>query len=93
MPSYAKFLKEILSRNRRLEEFETVAFTEECSSVLQRKLPPMLEDPGSFTVPCAFGDTVFEKALCDLGASINLIALSIYRRLELGKLKPTTITL
>ena len=93
MPSYAKFLKEILSKKRKLEEFETVALTEECSAVIQRKLPPKLKDPGSFTVPCAFGDTVFEKALCDLGASINLMPLSIYKRLELGEVKPTTITL
>ena len=61
--------------------------------MIQRKLPPKLKDPGSFTVPCAFGDTVFEKALCDLGASINLMPLSIYKRLELGEVKPTTITL
>ena len=93
MPSYAKFLKEVLSRKRKLEEFETVALTEECSAVIQKKLPPKLKDPGSFTVPCAFGDTVFEKALCDLGASINLMPLSIYKRLKLGDVKHTTITL
>ena len=85
MPSYAKFLKEILSKKRKLEEYETVALSEECSAVIQRKLPPKLKDPGSFTVPYAFGDTIFDKALCDLGASINLMPLSIYRRLELGK--------
>ena len=93
MPSYAKFLKEVLSRKRKLEEFETVALTEECSAVIQKKLPPKLKDPGSFTVPCAFSDTVFEKAMCDLEASINLMPLSIYKRLKLGEVKPTTITL
>ena len=59
MPSYAKFLKEILARKRKIEDFETVALTEECSAIIQRKLPPKLKDPGSFTVPCAFGDTIF----------------------------------
>ena len=44
-------------------------------------------------MPCVFGDTVFEKALCDLGASINLMPLSIYKRLKLGDVKHTTITL
>ncbi|KAJ9136426.1 hypothetical protein P3X46_033506 [Hevea brasiliensis] len=48
MPSYAKFLKEILSNKRRLEDYETVALTEECSAILQRKLPPKLKDPGVF---------------------------------------------
>ncbi|KAJ9182270.1 hypothetical protein P3X46_006285 [Hevea brasiliensis] len=52
MPSYAKFLKEILSNKRRLENYETVALTEECSAILQRKLPPKLKDPGSFSIPC-----------------------------------------
>ena len=93
MPSYAKFLKEILLKKKKLEEFETVALIEQCSAVIQKKLPPKLKDLGSFTVPCAFGDKVFEKALCDLGASINLIPLSIYKWLKLREVKPTTITL
>ena len=90
MLSYAKLLKEILSRKKRLEEFKTLALTEECNAVIQKKLPPKLKDLGSFTVPCAFGDTMFKKALCDLGASINLMPLSIYKRLKLGEVKPTT---
>ena len=93
MPSYAKFLQEILSRKKKLEEFEMVALTEKCSAVIQSKLSPKLKDPGSFTVPCTFGDTVFEKALCDLGASINLMPISIDKRLKLRGVKPTTITL
>ena len=44
-------------------------------------------------MPCAFGETVFEKALCDLGASINIMPLSIFRRLRLGEAKPTRVTL
>ena len=93
MLSYAKFLKKILVRKRKIEDFETVALTEECSAIIQRKLPPKLKDPGSFTVPCAFGDTIFERALCDLGASINLMPLSIYRRLGLGEVKAASLTL
>ena len=82
-----------MARKRKIEDFETVALTEECSAIIQRKLPPKLKDPGSFTVPCAFGDTIFERALCDLGASINLMPLSIYRQLGLGEVKATNITL
>ena len=51
MPSYVKFMKDILSHKRRLADFETVNFTEECSAILQRKLPRKLKDPGSFTIP------------------------------------------
>ena len=93
MPSYAKFMKEILSKKRKLEEFETVALTEECSAILQKKLPPKLKDPGSFCIPCTIGQYNFERALCDLGASVNLMPLSVYRKLGLGEVKPTTISL
>ena len=93
MPSYVKFMKDILSQKRRLADFETVNLTEECSAILQRKLPQKLKDPGSFTIPCTIGNAIFERALCDLGASINLMPLSIFRRLGLGEAHPTTVTL
>ncbi|KAJ9141094.1 hypothetical protein P3X46_031670 [Hevea brasiliensis] len=93
MPSYAKFLKEILSNKKKLEDYETVALTEECSAVLQNKLPPKLKDPGSFSIPCHIGETSIQKALCDLGASVSLMPLSICKKLKVGDLKPTTISL
>ena len=93
MPSYVKFMKDILSRKRRLSEFETVNLTEEYSAILQWKLPQKLKDPGRFTIPCKIGNSVFERALCDLGASINLMPLSIFRRLGLGEASPTMVTL
>ena len=93
MPSYVKFMKEILSKKRRLSDFETVNLTEECSAILQQKLPQKLKDPDSFTIPCTIGNSIFEKALCDLGASINLMPLSIFKLLGLGEAGPTTVTL
>ena len=93
MPSYVKFMKDILSQKRRLADFETVNLTEECSAILQRKLPQKLKDPDSFTIPCTIGNAIFERALCDLGASINLMPLSIFKRLGLGEAHPTTVTL
>ncbi|KAL5781937.1 hypothetical protein ACOSP7_006966 [Xanthoceras sorbifolium] len=93
MPSYVKFLKEILSKKRRLEDHETVALTEECSAIIQNKLPQKLKDPGSFTIPCTIGSSEFVKALCDLGASINLMPFSVFRKLGLGEVKPTSVTL
>ncbi|XP_058746297.1 uncharacterized protein LOC131619190 [Vicia villosa] len=66
----------------------------ECEASLPKgKLPPKLKDPESFTIPCYIGDTFCGKALCDLGASINLIPLSIFKKLGIGDVTPTTITL
>ncbi|XP_074323163.1 uncharacterized protein LOC141660100 [Apium graveolens] len=55
VPEYAKFLKDILTKKRSFGEVETVAFTEECSVVLQNKSPHKLKDPGSFSIPCHLG--------------------------------------
>ena len=52
-----------------------------------------MQDPGSFTISYTIGKVEFKKALCDLGASINLIPLSILKRLGLGELTPTNMTL
>ena len=93
MPTYAKFLKEILSKKRKIEEDETVNLTEECSAIIQNKLPPKLKDPGSFSIPCVIGSEVVKKAMCDLGASVSLMPLSLYKRVGIGELKPTRMTL
>ncbi|KAL8105734.1 hypothetical protein AgCh_029503 [Apium graveolens] len=93
MPSYARFMKGILSRKVKLDDLEIVALTEECSVVLQQKLPPKLKDPGSFTIPGTFGNLSFDKCLCDLGASINLMPLSIFKKLGLPDPKPTYMLL
>ncbi|XP_058003934.1 uncharacterized protein LOC131180603 [Hevea brasiliensis] len=93
MPSYAKFLKEILSNKRRLREYEIVALTEECSVILQNKLPPKLKDLGCFSITYSIGVLNIDKALCDLGASMSLTPLSICEKLRLGELKPITISL
>ncbi|XP_074377771.1 uncharacterized protein LOC141719295 [Apium graveolens] len=86
-------MKGILSRKLKLEELETVAKTEECSAVLQQKLPPKLKDPGSFTIACTIGNLSFDKGLCDLGASINMMPLSVFMQLGLPDPKPTNMSL
>ena len=91
--SYVKFIKDVLSKKRRLSDFETVNLIEECSAIIQRMLLQKLKDPGSFTIPCTIRNAIFERALCDLGVSINLIPLSIFRRLGLGEAHPTIIML
>ena len=93
MPLYAKFLKEILSKKRKIAEEGIVNLTATCSAIIQKKLPAKMKDPGSFTIPCSIGKYEFKKALCDSGASINLMPLSVVQRLSLGELTPIAITL
>ena len=93
MPNYENFLKEILSKKKKIDEEGIVNLTATCSAVIQRSLPAKMKDPGSFTIPCSIGKYEFKKALCDSGASINLMLLSVVQRLSLGELAPTTIIL
>ena len=93
MALYAKFLKEILSKKRKIVEEGIVNLTATCSAIIQQKLQAKMKDLGSFTIPCSIGKYEFKKALCDSGASINLMPLSVVQRLSLGELTPTTITL
>ena len=93
MPKYAKFLKELLSNKRKLEELSTVTLGGECSAVLLNKLPRKLKDPGSFIIPCLVGNLPVERALADLGASINLMPYSLFKKLDLGEPKSTWMSL
>ena len=86
MPNYAKFLKVIPSKKRNLAEKGVANLTTACSAVIQRSLPKKMQDPVSFTIPCTIGNVEFKKALCDSGASINLMPLSVVKRLGLGEL-------
>ncbi|CAN6687778.1 unnamed protein product [Malus baccata var. baccata] len=87
VPRYAKFLKELCTTRRRISNKEVIQVSENVSAVLQRKLPPKCKDPGSFTIPCVIGNTKFEHAMLDLGASINVMPYSIYASMNLGELK------
>jgi len=92
MPLYAKNLKDILSKKRTIEDNETTTLTKECSVVI-KKLPPKLLGPGSFSIPCVIGNETIEKAMCDLVASVSLLPLSLFKRMGIGELRPTEMTL
>nr|XP_016441141.1 PREDICTED: uncharacterized protein LOC107766803 [Nicotiana tabacum] len=64
-----------------------------CNAVVTRPIAEKLSDPGSFTILCTIGNFAFTKALCDLGASINLMPPAIYKRLGIGRARPTSILL
>lgn len=93
MPLYAKFLKKILTNKRKLDDESIVALTKECNTIIQNKMSPKLKNLGSFSIPYVMGKYVIDKALCELGASVSLMPLSIFERINLGELKPTKIYL
>ncbi|GJR49585.1 reverse transcriptase domain-containing protein [Tanacetum coccineum] len=63
------------------------------SSLLQNQLPPKEQDLGSFILPCSIGRLNFNNALADLGASISIMPLSMYKRLDIGKLEPINMVI
>ncbi|KAK8561993.1 hypothetical protein V6N12_049048 [Hibiscus sabdariffa] len=93
MPNYAKFLKDMVFRKRRIVEFETAAATETCLAMMHNKEPAKKTDPGSFTIKCSIGHNYSTKALCDPGASINIMPKSVFQKLGIGEAKPTTMIL
>jgi len=92
MPLYAKFMKELLTGRRRPKDDENIALSKNCRAILQKKLPPKLKDPGAFTIPCSIGPVAIGRALCDIGASINLMPLSMMKKLGCGEPKLTRMT-
>ncbi|XP_068662924.1 uncharacterized protein [Aristolochia californica] len=95
MPRYAKFLKELctIKRKQKLKGCEKVRVGENVFAIIQRKLPAKCKDPGMFTIPCTLGNTGFEKAMIDLGASINVMSYSIHASLKLETLNKTGVVI
>ncbi|CAL1379672.1 unnamed protein product [Linum trigynum] len=93
MPKYAKFMKDLLTNKKKLGDLSTVMFSEECSAILQNKLPEKRKDPGSFTIPLTIGSMHVGKSLADLGASINVMPYKLYKKLDLGELSPTRMSI
>jgi len=93
MPTYARFMKELLTKKRKYLEQETVELEAGCSAIIQKSLPQKSRDPRSFTLPVTIGNLTVGKALLDLGASINLIPLSTLKKIGDVEVKPTRMTL
>src|SRR5262249_21568528 len=93
MPNHIKNLEEILRNKRKLDESEVVTLSEESSAILQHKLPPKLEDPGGFTIPCTIGSLTVDDALADLGPSINVMPYKKFKKLGIGELRPTKMSI
>ncbi|GJW65291.1 reverse transcriptase domain-containing protein [Tanacetum coccineum] len=93
MPKFASTFKSLLSNKEKLFELANTPLNENCSAVLLKKLPEKLGDPGKFLIPCDFPELDECLALADLGASINLMPLSVWKKLSLPELTPTRMTL
>ena len=93
VPTYAKFLKDLCMVKRGLNVNKKAFLTEQMSAIIESKTPVKYKDLGCPTISVNIGGTCVEKALLDLGASVNLLPFSMYKQLGLGELKPTTITL
>ncbi|XP_060200119.1 uncharacterized protein LOC132628352 [Lycium barbarum] len=89
---YTKFMKDLVTK-RRHSSFETMGGPHHCSSIVTKALVQNKEDPGGFAIPTTIGMYKFAKALCDLGACINLMPLSIFNNLGLGTPRPITMRL
>ena len=93
VPPNAKFLKDICTIKKGLGIEKKAFLTEQVSAIIQSKNPVKYKDPGSPTISLNIVGTSIDKALLDLGASVNLLPYSVYKQLGLGELKPTNITL
>nr|GEZ36305.1 reverse transcriptase domain-containing protein [Tanacetum cinerariifolium] len=93
MPKFASTLKALIGNKEKLSEMARTPMNEHCLAVILNKLPRKLEDPGKFLIPCEFPRMDVCLALADLGASINLMPLSVWEALSLPELTPTCMTL
>jgi hypothetical protein len=93
IPSYAKFLKDLVTVERKTNVPKKAFMTEQVNAILQCNVPFKYKDPGCPTITCMIGVSLIERALLDLEASVNLLPYSIYLQLGLGELKPTSMTL
>ena len=93
VPIYAKFLKNPCIVKRGLNVDKKAFLIEQVNAIIQCKTPVKYKDPGFPTISVNIGGPCVEKALLDLGASVNLLPYSMYKQLGLGELKPTSITL
>ncbi|GJT41562.1 reverse transcriptase domain-containing protein [Tanacetum coccineum] len=93
MLKFASTLKALIRNKEKLSEMARTPLNEHCSAIILNKLPEKLGDPGKFLIPCDFPGMEECLALADLGASINLMPLSVWKKLSLPELTPTYMTL
>jgi hypothetical protein len=93
VPSYAKFFKDLCTVKRKLNVKKKAFLAEQVSVILQNNNALKYKDPGYPKISCFIGEHKIEKALLDLGSNVNLLPYSVFQSLNLGELKPTSVTL
>src|SRR3954469_14062596 len=91
MNPYAKYMKEIVTNKRKIPEAEISTML--ANYTFKGEIRKKLGDPGVPTIPCSIKRNYVRTALCDLGAGVSVMPLSLYHRLDLNKLTPTEISL
>jgi len=93
IPTYEKYIRDILNKKRPLPSTKMIKLTEECSAAILNKLPENKNDLGCVTIECTIGDQNFNHALCDLGASVSVMPTAVYYKLNHTALEPTSMCL
>jgi len=93
VPSYAKFLKDMCTKKRKINVPKKVFLATNISELLSGPIPVKYKDPDSPTIACIIGQAEISRALLDLGASINFLPFLVYQQLGLGDLSPTRVTI
>ena len=87
--TYARYIKDIINNKRPLPTTEVIKLTEACSATILQQLPEKKKDPGFPTIRCSIGAHNFDKALCDLGASVSVMPKAVFDQLNYTELTPT----
>jgi len=93
VPSYAKFLKDLCTVKRKLNVKKKTFLIEQVSAFLRNNNVLKYKDPGCPIISCFIGEYKLKRALLDLGASVNLLPYLVFQSLNLGELKPNSVTL
>ena len=93
VPTYAKYLKDILNNKKPLPTSEVVHMTDECSTAILNQLPEKKKDPRCPTISCSIGTQYFDQALCDLRASVSVMPKEVFVKLTHAMLSPTAMCL
>jgi hypothetical protein len=93
VPTYAKYIRDILNKKRPLPSTKVIKLTEECSAAILNKLSEKKKDLGCPTIDCSIGNQHFNNALCDLGASVSVMPAAVYHKLDHSALEPTSMCL
>jgi hypothetical protein len=93
VPTYVKYLRDIINNKRPLPSTEVIKLTEECSASILNTSPVKKKDPGCPTIDCSIGSENFENALCDLRASVNVMPKKVFDKINYSTLTPTPMCL